>query len=251
MSDIEKLKELTEQIDKMLEVKIHPSSEEFVKWRTKTGRLLSKIFGEGSAEHKEFEETKFHVSYLLRSTNPDAENRRSCHESLQTVKAKLTVYLEELEENEEVNYKGMGKDNTEYHKVFIVHGHDGELKASVARLLEKQGIDAIILNEKANKGRTIIEKIEEYSEGVGAAVCLFTSDDVMADGSKRARQNVVFETGYFYGKIGRDKTIIIAEDETLNLSDLHGVVYVNRNNWEVDVLKELREIGYKINMNKL
>ena len=62
---------------------------------------------------------------------------------------------------------------------------------------------------------------------------------------------MVFETGYFYGKIGRDKTIIISADSTLNLSDLQGVVYVNKNNWQVDVLKELREIGYSIDMNKL
>ena len=43
-------------------------------------------------------------------------------------------------------------------KIFIVHGHD-ELKQSVARIIEKQGIEAIILSEQANKGCTIIEKI--------------------------------------------------------------------------------------------
>ena len=48
-----------------------------------------------------------------------------------------------------------------YEKVFIVHGHDGELKQAVARIIEKQGIEAIILSEQANKGRTIIEKFED------------------------------------------------------------------------------------------
>lgn len=132
-----------------------------------------------------------------------------------------------------------------------LHGHDGELKEKVARLLEKQGIEAIILSEKANGGKTIIEKFETFAENVAAAICLYTPDDEMADGSKRARQNVVFETGYFYGKIGRERTIIISSDNALNLSDLQGVVYVNKNIWQVDVLKELREIGYKVDMNKL
>ena len=45
--------------------------------------------------------------------------------------------------------------------------------------------------------------------------------------------------------------IIVAENETMNLSDLDGIVYVDKNNWELDVLKELREIGYTIDMNKL
>lgn len=42
--------------------------------------------------------------------------------------------------------------------MFIVHGHDSELKEKVARRLEQQGIEAIILSEQANRGRTIIEK---------------------------------------------------------------------------------------------
>ncbi len=73
----------------------------------------------------------------------------------------------------------------------------------------------------------------------------------MKDGSKRARENVVLETGYFIGKIGRDKTIVIAADGAMNLSDLKGIVYVSDKNWELDVLKELREIGYKVDFNKL
>ena len=47
----------------------------------------------------------------------------------------------------------------------------------MARLLEKQGLEAIILSEQANKGKTIIEKFEENSD-VGAAICLFTGDDI-------------------------------------------------------------------------
>jgi hypothetical protein len=61
-------------------------------------------------------------------------------------------------------------------KIFIVHGHDGEAKAEVARFLEKLGFTPIILHEQANKGRTIIEKVESTSD-VGFAVVLLTPDD--------------------------------------------------------------------------
>ena len=165
------------------------------------------------------------------------------------------MYIEELEENLQDSEQPAEFEEEEmvhdFDKVFIVHGHDGELKQKVARLLEKQGIEAVILSEQPNQGMTIIEKIEAYSEGVDAAICLFTPDDEMKDGTKRARENVVLETGYFIGKIGREKTIVIVADGVMNLSDLKGIVYVSDKNWELDVLKELREIGYSVDFNKL
>lgn len=83
------------------------------------------------------------------------------------------------------------------------------------RLVEKQNLTAVILGEQVNRGATIIEKIEKNDE-VGAAICLFTADDkCIEDGegnvTMRARQNVVFEAGYFIGKLGRENVILLAE----------------------------------------
>jgi Predicted nucleotide-binding protein containing TIR-like domain len=46
--------------------------------------------------------------------------------------------------------------------VFIVHGHNGPAKVEVARLIERAGLNAIILHEQPNAGRTIIEKFEAH-----------------------------------------------------------------------------------------
>lgn len=142
----------------------------------------------------------------------------------------------------------------DFSKVFIVHGHDEALKQEVARVIEKQGIEAVILHEQANQGATIIEKIEKNS-AVGAAICLFTPDDrgkAKSEGNdkKRARQNVVFEAGYFMGKLGRDKVIFIADPSVEMPSDLQGVVYTDTKDWKIDLAKELDEIGYNIDFNK-
>lgn len=140
-------------------------------------------------------------------------------------------------------------------KIFIVHGHDGELKQAVARIVEKQGITAIILSEQANQGRTIIEKFEDYSD-VDGAICLFTADDIgkakndSAD-NQRARQNVVLETGYFMGKLGRNHIVILADNGIEMPSDLSGVVYTDTDSWQIDLLKELKAMGYTIDFNKL
>jgi hypothetical protein len=93
-------------------------------------------------------------------------------------------------------------------KVFIVHGHDGGTKESVARFIQTIGLQPIILHEQPNSGRTIIEKFEVAAD-VGFAVVLLTADDVGASAKKpnesrpRARQNVIMELGYFMGKLSR------------------------------------------------
>lgn len=140
-------------------------------------------------------------------------------------------------------------------KVFVVHGHDEALKEKVARLLEKQGLEAIILSEQANKGKTIIEKFEENSD-VGAAICLFTGDDIGKEKSEavekqRARQNVVYEAGYFMGKLGRERVIMLVDNGIELPSDLQGVVYTDSESWKTEVLQELQSIGYGIDFNKL
>ena len=116
-------------------------------------------------------------------------------------------------------------------KVFIVHGHNGEIKEAVARIIEKQGLEAVILSEFTadDKGRRASD----------------TSD------KDRARQNVVFETGYFIGKLGRENIIIIAGSSVEIPSDLYGVVYTSQSDWKTEVLKELKAIGYNIDLNKL
>ena len=108
---------------------------------------------------------------------------------------------------------------------------------------------------QANKGRTIIEKFEDYSD-VGGAICLFTADDygrakTNETDNTRARQNVVLETGYFMGKLGRDHVVLLADQNIEMPSDLSGVVYTDTTKWEIDLLKELKEMGYTVDFNKL
>jgi Predicted nucleotide-binding protein containing TIR-like domain len=61
-------------------------------------------------------------------------------------------------------------------RVFLVHGHDEGVRETVARFLEKLDLECVILHEQPNKGRTIIEKFEAYSD-VSFAVVLLTPDD--------------------------------------------------------------------------
>lgn len=140
-------------------------------------------------------------------------------------------------------------------KVFIVHGQDDLLKTEVARFLEKLNIEPIILHEQASSGKTIIEKIEKYSN-VGFGVVLYTPCDVGSVNKKefdlkpRARQNVVFEHGFLIGKIGRNNVCALVKSEIEKPNDISGVVYISvENDWKLNLAKELRSSGYEIDMN--
>lgn len=134
-------------------------------------------------------------------------------------------------------------------KVFIVHGHDNELKESVARFLERQGFDVVILHEQANGGRTIIEKLEQITADVKFAVILYTADDHGSDGKRRARQNVVFEHGYFVAKLGRGNVCVIMDENIETPSDNQGVLYIQRCDWKSDLLREMRNVGLPADAN--
>ena len=247
MTNYEKLKSIVDEVDSLCSKGVQWRSPEFQAWYSKTERWLIKYFGDPSQEIKSFRRIHFQSGLI-----DERQNVLACKTGLEQAKAVLSTYFEDLEDDVEVTEENKPLN---FSRVFIVHGHDGELKQSVARIIEKQGIEAIILSEQANLGRTIIEKFEDYTD-VGGAICLFTADDLgraksSEDDSYRARQNVVFEAGYFMGKLGREHVVMLADQGVDIPSDLAGVVYTDTNNWQVDMLKELKAIGYNVDLNKL
>lgn len=255
MSNYEKMQKLIDNADAMLGKEITNDYADFLAWEMRAKRLLNSLFGQDSIEMRTFLDISF-CPLVWPYEASEAETHRaavqSCHEGLRHAKAIFQSFLDELAEEAPVSANTCPVN---YARIFIVHGHDGELKQSVARIIEKQGIEAVILTEQANQGKTIIEKFEHYSD-VGGAICLFTADDIgraNAESSdhSRARQNVVFETGYFIGKLGRDHIVILADEAIEMPSDLSGVVSTNTGNWKVDLLKELKAMGYKVDFNLL
>ena len=141
-------------------------------------------------------------------------------------------------------------------KVFIVHGHDNEAKHEVARFLEQLSIEPIILHEQASAGKTIIEKIEHYSNDADFALVLYTPCDrgrgaleTTIPAKNRARQNVVFEHGYLMAKFGRENVCALVKGEIEIPNDTSGVVFVGLDvagAWKLEIIKELKAAGYSI-----
>lgn len=155
-------------------------------------------------------------------------------------------------------------------RVFIVHGHNDALKIEVARIVEHMGLEAIILHEQEDYGKTIIEKFEANASDIGFAIILLTADDMgvskrdseretkekdfKAELQARARQNVVFEMGYFIGKLNRAHVFLLMEAGVEKPGDLDGVIYTpvdSEGVWKYKLAKRLDAIGYSINMKAI
>jgi predicted nucleotide-binding protein len=150
---------------------------------------------------------------------------------------------------------------TKSNKVFVVHGRDEISKTSLEVFLREVGLDPVVLHRQADEGMTIIEKFEKHSN-VGYAFILLTPDEISylaseenfidSDRNKeyRARPNVIFEFGYFIGKLGRSRVCCLHTGNTSLPSDVNGMIYkrFEKNIEEIaySIIKDLKASGYTI-----
>lgn len=145
-------------------------------------------------------------------------------------------------------------------RVFLVHGHKEETKLAVARLLERLDLEPIILHEKPDMNRTIIEKFEAHTD-VGFAVILMTADDRGGPATAstdtyqpRARQNVLLEMGFFLGRLGRGHVCVLYEPGVEMPSDYSGVLYKpldSAGNWKWELAREIDAARIPVDFNRL
>jgi predicted nucleotide-binding protein len=120
-------------------------------------------------------------------------------------------------------------DHTEAPKpesVFISHGSSNDWR-EVQDYIEKDlQITTLELAQEPNKGRTILQKLDEESDRCSCAVIVMTGDDDVGYEKPRARENVMHEIGYFQGKYGLRGICLLYEEGTNIPSNIHGLVYI-------------------------
>jgi predicted nucleotide-binding protein len=141
-------------------------------------------------------------------------------------------------------------------RVFIVHGHDELARQHVSNFLSQLKLEPIVLSEQANKGQTVIEKLEKHADVRYAIVLLTPDDEGRKVGTealhKRARQNVILELGYFISRLGRGNVCALHQKEVEIPSDFLGVVPVEldrKNGWRLELAQEMKAAGLTFNMN--
>jgi predicted nucleotide-binding protein len=213
---------------------------------------IEPMWGGGSAGHYDAQDTHDARRYL-------AEGKPRSIGLLQEAIRALEYEIADCEPAKAAATSQSVASQRDLSKVFIVHGHDEAARETVARFIEKLGFEAVILHERPNKGRTIITKFREEAAGIGFAVVLMTPDDVggvpgpAADHLRpRARQNVVFELGFFIGALGPEHVAALVKGNIERPSDFDGVVYISLDDgsWRADLARELQAAGYEIDWNK-
>ena len=247
---IERLKKALDAISDLRN--LQSGSPEFMEWRESTRVSISHTFGDKSNRTREFERIYF--------STPNPFYRTAYEHGLNSAAALLKSMIEEIEDywddkdQAQIPFSAQGKDPSSSNKVFVIHGKDEGIKETVARFLQTFGLEPVILHEQANRGRTIIEKFEEHAQ-VGFAVALLTPDDVGSlkeernNLNPRARQNVIFEFGYFIGKLGRERVCALVKGDMEKPSDYDGVLYIpldESGGWNNKLIRELKTAGIPI-----
>jgi CheY-like chemotaxis protein len=122
-------------------------------------------------------------------------------------------------------------------KSFIVHGRDKKTALELKNYLQNWlGFDEpTLLAEQPSRGATILEKFEAYASDADWVFVLLTPDDIGHSADEpdsvqpRARQNVIFELGYFHGLMRRQSgRLLLLHKGALEIpSDLSGIIYID------------------------
>ncbi len=231
----------------------------------RTKMLLEQLFGKENDFQKDIDSIlhpSFGVIYF--DAPPEVWERQHIAEWVDRKPNVLNVFhviLEHCKLSNILKHEEQSQEETMNwgRQVFLVHGHDGELKERVARMLERLNFRVTILHEQADGGKTIIEKLLAHAENVGFAVVLATADDLgfsrreqPSDAKPRARQNVILELGIFVAKLGRDRVFLLREDGVEIPSDFAGVLYTPYDgSWPAKLVQELQHAGYEVDANLL
>ena len=199
--------------------------KETYKWTDYNKMLFNTLFDESPLPDS-------HGSPFLRITSRSFSEKITYHREdisswindLESIYEQLGLY-EELPNNTQ---HAMSNDttNNENKKIFIGHGGSHiwrELKEFIVETLELEYEE---FNRISPAGKATSNRLKEMLEESCMAFLIMTGEDEQADGSLRARDNVIHEVGLFQGKLGFERAIILLEDDCEDFSNIHGITHI-------------------------
>lgn len=140
--------------------------------------------------------------------------------------------------------------------IFVVYGHNQEMRSKVERYVRRFGINIIELDRNGPGGmQTVFAKLYQSAKKADCAIVLMSGDDHAIDDngkpSLRARQNVIFEAGMFLGRLSPEKVIVLKEDASnfempSDLGGLHPITYDSAGQWKEQLKRQLNEVGFEL-----
>jgi predicted nucleotide-binding protein len=119
----------------------------------------------------------------------------------------------------------------DYKQVFIVHGHNKQIREELEKFLTEKGIRSVVIQAKARTGGDLLSTIEDQINSCMAGFILLTPDDegrLYQYGEQprlRPRQNVIFEAGFLTALFRKTRRVCFVKDGDLEIpSDLNGML---------------------------
>lgn len=125
-----------------------------------------------------------------------------------------------------------------------MHGHDTQALAKLENYLASVCITAVVLSRQDESPQSLFQKFMSVAAHARFAIVLLSADDYGASRRQydavgvgdralqfRARQNVILELGFFYGRLGWENVFVVRQDPNQVFpnferpSDLDGVVF--------------------------
>jgi predicted nucleotide-binding protein len=235
----------------------HEYSPEWIAWTTRVKNIINSVVDKNSAARALLESA---IGTRLLGFGPDEFEVAQSYYLKALEETTATLDKDTFSELQRVGTAAPGKLSND---IFVVHGHDERAKAEIEIFLKEIGLTPIVLHRQPDEGQTILEKFEKHSN-VGYALILLTPDEIAylaSEESKvdsernkenRARPNVIFEFGYFVGKLGRSRVCCLYTGDVALPSDLGGLLYkqfkVSIKEVAYDIIKELKAVGYKVKL---
>lgn len=233
-------------------------SEEWIVWQSRAKTFINAKFGEDSVPAQTLERG-LGIRVLGNGQDKFTNAKTLMLSALKAARASISDEVLPEIGTIKVSTEGVPRSK----KVFIVHGHDEKAKHELEIFLTELGLEPVVLHRQADEGKTIIEKFEKHSD-VGYAFILLTPDEVsylsseseLPEGERklelRARPNVIFEFGYFVGKLGRSRVCCLHTGSVSLPSDVNGLVYKSFTNSVEEsgysIIKELKAAGYNVSV---
>jgi predicted nucleotide-binding protein len=164
-----------------------------------------------------------------------------------TIESALRTKLE-LERSSGPPSSGRKAMTQSSNSVLIIHGHDERNMLVLKDLLHSKLRlpEPVIMAQQMVPGASLPEKFERLAASVKFAIALLTPDDLGRAASEkelrpRPRQNTLVEIGWFWGRLGRDRILLLVKEDLELPSDLQGVEYYRFRSKVEDVSEKIRE----------
>lgn len=106
--------------------------------------------------------------------------------------------------------------------VFLGHGNDTQWRDLRDDLKYHHKFEVDAFEAEPRSGHTIKDVLESMVAGTSVAVLVLVKSNQMADGTWQGRQNVIHEIGYFQGRLGWNRAIIVVEEGVVLPSNFDG-----------------------------